>query len=178
MAIIAGKAGTTLIVTLLSLSLSGCGLTQKVADGTVSVTKSLFYRQVKTLHLDIRAREAINTSAGGVPLSVVVRTYQLKDRGNFDSTDYLTLFSRDSDILAGDIIVQKDVWLTPGGAVVVDMPMDDETKFIAVAAMFLDPEQKKNTWRMVLGREELDPDIPCIIEVNNNTLRLLSVRDK
>lgn len=73
MAIIAGKAGYGLIIALFSLSLSGCGLTQRVADGTVSATKSLFYRQIKTLHLDIRAREAINTSAAGIPLSVVVR---------------------------------------------------------------------------------------------------------
>lgn len=79
MAIIAGKAGYGLIIALFSLSLSGCGLTQRVADGTVSATKSLFYRQIKTLHLDIRAREAINTSAAGIPLSVVVRIYQLKD---------------------------------------------------------------------------------------------------
>ncbi|EMX8105366.1 type VI secretion system lipoprotein TssJ, partial [Escherichia coli] len=53
MAIIAGKAGYGLIIALFSLSLSGCGLTQRVADGTVSATKSLFYRQIKTLHLDI-----------------------------------------------------------------------------------------------------------------------------
>ncbi|STM60733.1 putative type VI secretion protein [Escherichia coli] len=93
MAIIAGKAGYGLIIALFSLSLSGCGLTQRVADGTVSATKSLFYRQIKTLHLDIRAREAINTSAAGIPLSVVVRIYQLKDNRSFDSADYQALFT-------------------------------------------------------------------------------------
>lgn len=46
MAITAGKA---LAITLATL-LTGCGLTQKVTDGTVAVTKSIFYRQVKTLH--------------------------------------------------------------------------------------------------------------------------------
>ena len=50
MAITAGNTGSCLAAVMLSLSLSGCGLTQKVTDGTVAVTKSIFYRQVKTLH--------------------------------------------------------------------------------------------------------------------------------
>lgn len=61
MAITAGKA---LAITLATL-LTGCGLTQKVTDGTVAVTKSIFYRQVKTLHLDIQAREGVNNNAKG-----------------------------------------------------------------------------------------------------------------
>ena len=174
MAIIAGKAGYGLIIALFSLSLSGCGLTQRVADGTVSATKSLFYRQIKTLHLDIRAREAINTSAAGIPLSVVVRIYQLKDNRSFDSADYQALFTGDNEILAGDIIAQKDVC----GSVAVDMPLDDAAKFTGVAAMFLEPDQKKNTWRVVLGRDELEPDTPRLIEVSGNTLTLLPVKDK
>ena len=37
--------------------LTGCGLTQTVTDGTVSITKSIFYKKIKTLHLDFtRAR--------------------------------------------------------------------------------------------------------------------------
>lgn len=40
MAITAGKALALSLATLLT----GCGLTQKVTDGTVAVTKSIFYR--------------------------------------------------------------------------------------------------------------------------------------
>lgn len=64
MAITAGKA---LAITLATL-LTGCGLTQKVTDGTVAVTKSIFYRQVKTLHLDIQAREGGIAGNGGANL--------------------------------------------------------------------------------------------------------------
>lgn len=87
-------------------------------------------------------------------------------------------FYGDSEILAGDIIAQKDVWLQPGGSVAVDMPLDDAAKFIGVAAMFLEPDQKKNTWRVVLSRDELEPDTPHLIEVSGNTLTLLAVKDK
>ncbi|EIP2366762.1 type VI secretion system lipoprotein TssJ, partial [Escherichia coli] len=120
----------------------------------------------------------INTSAAGIPLSVVVRIYQLKDNRNFDSADYQALFTGDSEVLAGDIIAQKDVWLQPGGSVAVDMPLDDAAKFTGVAAMFLEPDRKKNTWRVVLSLDELEPDTPRLIEVSGNTLTLLPVKDK
>jgi type VI secretion system protein VasD len=77
MAIIAGKFPLAALAAGITLILAGCGLT-KVTDGTVAVTKSIFYKQIKTLHLDIRAREAVNSNAGGVALSTVVRIYQLK----------------------------------------------------------------------------------------------------
>jgi hypothetical protein len=84
MAITAGKFPLAALAVGITLILAGCGLTQKVTDGTVAVTKSIFYKQIKTLHLDIRAREAVNSNAGGVALSTVVRIYQLKDRKTFD----------------------------------------------------------------------------------------------
>ena len=40
--------------------LTGCGLTQTVTDGTVSITKSIFYRNTKKLHLDFTPCTAIN----------------------------------------------------------------------------------------------------------------------
>lgn len=92
MAIIAGNFPQIALAAGITLILAGCGLTQKVTDGTVAVTKSIFYKQIKTLHLDIRAREAVNSNAGGVALSTVVRIYQLKDRKTFDTTDYPSLF--------------------------------------------------------------------------------------
>src|ERR1051325_3347746 len=84
MATTAGKSTLVALTAGITLMLTGCGLTQSVSDVTVAVTKSIFYKQIKTLHLDLRAREAVNSNAGGVPLSTVVRIYQLKDRKTFD----------------------------------------------------------------------------------------------
>jgi type VI secretion system protein VasD len=38
--------------------LSGCGLTQRVTDGTKEVASAIFYKQIKTLHLDFVSRSA------------------------------------------------------------------------------------------------------------------------
>jgi type VI secretion system protein VasD len=142
MAIIAGKFPLAALVASITLILAGCGLTQSVTDGTVAVTKSIFYKQVKTLHLDIRAREAVNHNAGGVALSTVIRIYQLKDRNTFDSTDYPSLFKADSQAIKADLLTEKDIRLQPGGAVMVDMPLEESAQYVAVA----------NLYRLLTGR--------------------------
>ncbi|MDF3613395.1 type VI secretion system lipoprotein TssJ [Enterobacter hormaechei] len=171
MAITAGK---TLALTLATL-LTGCGLTQKVTDGTVAVTKSIFYRQVKTLHLDIQAREGVNNNAKGASLATVVRIYQLKERKAFDSTDYPSLFASDSQAIKGglvDVVAEKDIRLLPGESVTLDMPMEESAQVVAVAGMFMAPDQVNDTWRITLTRDDLDPDKARVIEVSNNRLTL------
>ncbi len=169
---IAGSTTLWIMASGIALLLAGCGLGQKVTEGTVAVTKSIFYKQVKTLHLDIRAREAVNTNARGEALSTVVRIYQLKERKTFDATDYPSLFADDSQAIKADLLAEKDVRLTPGGAVQVDMPMEEGARYVAVAGMFMSPELANNSWRLVLSLDDLDPDRARIIEAGNNRLTL------
>jgi type VI secretion system protein VasD len=178
MAIIAGKKYGVLLVLTLTVILSGCGLTQKVSDGTVAVTKSIFYKQVKILHLDIQARDAVNNNATGAPLATVVRIYQLKDRKAFDGTDYPSLFADDSEAIKADLVAEKDIRIRPGAAVTLDVPLDEKAQFVAVAGMFLAPDLANNTWRLVLSRDDLDPDKPRQIELNNQGMTLLPLKDK
>lgn len=178
MAITAGKFSQIALAASITLILAGCGLTQKVTDGTVAVTQSIFYKQVKTLHLDVRAREAVNSNAGGVALSTVVRIYQLKDRKIFDSTDYLSLFKADSQAIKADLVAEKDIRLQPGGAVTVDMPMEKDAQYVAVAGMFMSPDPVNNIWRVVLSLDDLDPDKARIIEAGNNHLTLKALKDE
>lgn len=178
MAITAGKTRLTLLMLAMLTTLNGCGLTQTVSDGTVAVTKSIFYKQVKTLHLDITARDAVNNNATGAPLATVVRVYQLKDRKTFDGTDYPSLFAEDSQAIKADLLAEKDVRVRPGAAVSIDVPMEKEAQYVAVAGMFLKPDMANNTWRVVLSRDDLDPDKARQIELNNQGMTLLPLKDK
>jgi type VI secretion system protein VasD len=178
MATTAGKFTLVALTAGITLMLTGCGLTQKVTDGTVAVTKSIFYKQIKTVHLDIRAREAVNSNASGAALSTVVRIYQLKDRKTFDTTDYPSLFKADSQAIKADLVAEKDIRLQPGGAVMVDMPMYESAQYVAVAGMFMSPDQANNTWRVVLSRDELDPDKARVIEAGNNRLTLEALKNE
>jgi type VI secretion system protein VasD len=159
----------------LVLLLSGCGLTQTVTDGTVSATKSLFYKQVKVLHLDFTAREALNTdfheeNSSSEP--VMVRVYQLRDDKAFQKTVYQQLAADGDSTLKDDLLASRNVVVKPGTAVSLDMPMEKDAKFVAVVGLFRHPDMEKDHWRILLTLDDLDPDKPRTIELSNNSLTL------
>ncbi|WP_300005890.1 type VI secretion system lipoprotein TssJ [uncultured Cedecea sp.] len=168
------------ILPLLAFSLAGCGVTQKVSEGTKSAFNAVFYKNIKVLHLDFTAREALNTDAresNSLSESVVIRVYQLKDSKAFDRLVYQQLLQEGEINLKADLLSSRDVILKPGGDVNLDMPMEEKTQFVAVAGMFRHPDLVSNTWKLVIKREELDPDKPRIIEAGNNQLTLQPLKD-
>lgn len=178
MAIIAGRLLYKSMLLVAASMLYGCGLTQTVTEGTLAITRSIFYKQVNTLHLDIRARGAINTNESGVPLATIVRIYQLKDANKFAGANYLSLFTEDSQIIKPYLLAEKDIRIRPGEAITVDMPMEKAAEYVAVAALFIAPDNISNSWRVIIKREDLDADSPRQIELNNHSLTLLPLKDK
>ena len=57
------------------------------------------------------------------------------------------------------------------------MPMDEDAHFVAVVGLFNRPDQKENRWRLVLTRDELDPDTPRTIELGDGWLSLVPVKE-
>lgn len=165
---------------LLPALLVGCGLTQSVSDGTSSAMKSIFYRQVKTLHLDVTAREALNTDGQeNTSLSepLMVRVYQLKDRKIFDKTVYQQLLTQGDDTPGAEILVSRSLVVKPGEDASLDMPLDEKAQFVAVVGLFRQPDMAKNDWKLVLRRDDLDPEKPRVIEAGNNQLTLQPLKD-
>ena len=165
---------------LLAVLLSGCGLAQRTSEGTASTMKAIFYKKITTLHLDITAREALNTDtmeSSHISEPVMVRIYQMKDRKAFDLALYQQLVKDDSGVLKGDLLSQHDVVLKPGADEALNLPMDPEAKSVAVAAFFRQPDDAKQNWRLVIDREALDPDKARIVEAGDNRLTLLPVKE-
>jgi len=165
---------------MLAFSLTGCGVTQSVADGTKSAYTAIFYKKIKVLHLDFTAREALNTDSresNSLSEPVVIRVYQLKDRKAFDKTVYQQLLKDGDTILKADQLATRDVVIKPGGDANLDMPMEEGTQFVAVVGLFRHPDMDDNTWRQVLKREDLDPDKPRILEAGGNHLTLQPLKD-
>jgi len=171
---------TRWLLPVLALSLTGCGVTQSVADGTKSVYTSLFYKKIKSLHLDFTAREALNTDAresNSLSEPVVVRVYQLKDRTAFDKTVYQQLLQGGETVLKDELLASRDVVVKPGGDASLDMPMEEDAQFVAVVGLFRHPDMVNNTWKRVIKRDDLDPDKPRILEAGNNQLTLQPLKD-
>ena len=168
------------LLPVIALNLAGCGLTQSVADGSKSAFNAVFYKKIKVLHLDFTAREALNTDAresNSLSEPVVVRVYQLKDRKTFDKTVYQQLLKDGETYLKADLLASRDVVVKPGGDATLDMPMETEAQFVAVVGLFRHPDMVNNTWKMVIHREDLDPDKPRILEAGNNHLTLQPLKD-
>lgn len=168
------------LLPVLALSLTGCGVTQGVTDGTKSVYTAVFYKSIKVLHLDFTAREALNTDAresNSLSEPVVVRVYQLKDRKAFDKTVYQQLLKDGDTLLKADLLATRDVVVKPGGDANLDMPMEEGAQFVAVVGLFRHPDMVNNTWKQVIKRNDLDPDKSRILEAGNNHLTLQPLKD-
>ncbi|SUJ10185.1 Uncharacterized protein conserved in bacteria [Serratia marcescens] len=80
--------------------------------------------------------------------------------------------------MKADLLASRDVVLKPGGDINLNMPMEEEAQFVALVGLFRHPDMDKNTWKLTMGREELDPDKARVIEAGNNHLTLLPLKDK
>jgi len=171
---------TCWLLPVLAFSLTGCGVTQGVADGSKSAFNAVFYKKIKVLHLDFTAREALNTDSresNSLSEPVVIRVYQLKDRKTFDKTVYQQLLKDGEAILKADLLASRDVVMKPGGDANLNMPMEADAQFVAVVGLFRHPDMVDNTWKLLIGREDLDPDKPRILEAGNNHLTLQPLKD-
>ncbi|MFW0883395.1 type VI secretion system lipoprotein TssJ [Cronobacter dublinensis] len=157
--------------------IAGCGLTQTVKDGTISMAKSVFYKKISTLHLDFAPRAALNVDGDQTPLATMIRIYQLKDRKNVEAADYGTLLQDADTVLKDDLLASRELLIMPNGNVTLDMPMDENAQFVAVVGLFNQPDLKDNRWRLVLTRDDLDPDKPRVIEPGDGWLNLVGRKE-
>ncbi len=110
--------------------------------------------------------------------SVVVRIYQLKDIKTFDRSVYQQLLNDGETTLGADLLATRDVVVKPGGDALLNMPMEEEAKYVAVVGLFRHPDMHTNSWKLTIDREALDPDKARVIEAGNNQLMLLPLKDK
>lgn len=163
----------------LTAMLGGCGLVQSVKDTTTSTTEAIFYKQVKTLHLDLSARTAMNTEAtdmSALSVPTLVRIYQLRDSQLAQNATYDDVVGEGHHVLGADLLDEHAVVVKPGEGGQLDVPLSKDARFVAVVALFRDPDLSSQSWRLMLTRDELDPDRPRVIELGDNrlTLRLLA----
>lgn len=157
----------------LTLSLTGCGLTQSVKKGTSSVTRAIFYPKVDTLHLQLAARSALNSDEAQMPSPVEVRIWPLRNATDFSRASYSALLKQDTATLAASLSGKAvTVRVLPGNITLVDIPLADDVQAVAVAAFFLYPDMQQDNWRLTLSRDNMDADNPTIIELHNRELRI------
>lgn len=168
----------SLMVVALGALLGGCGLTQSVSEATTSTAKSIFYTEVKTLHLDFSGRASANmheSNMTALSVPTMVRVYQLRSEKALERADYDKLLGNDDDVLVGDLLDKRALVVRPEQGAQLNVPLHEEARFVAVVALFRQPEGKADSWRLTLNRDDLDPDRPRVVELGNNQLTLRSL---
>jgi type VI secretion system protein VasD len=166
-----------LAASILMPLLAGCGLTQKVVDGTAATAQAIFYKQVQRLHLDFNGRSAMNTDTeemSGLSVPVLVRVYQLRGSNALERATYDELVSQGERVLRDDLVNEHVVVVKPGEAAQLSTSLQGDARYVAVVALFRSPDVVQDTWRLVLQRDDLDPDQARVIELGDNRLTLRS----
>ena len=152
-----------------------------IAAGFVSlmlvIMVGIVYVKGRSTIINIANTEGVG-SASEVAKNVDTYVQGLENVINNATPFATSLFAGDGQALQADRVAEKDVRLRPGESVTVDMPMETSVQFVAVAAMFIDPDLTQNSWRLVLTRDELDPARPRIIEASQNQLTLHPFKEK
>ncbi|WP_175909556.1 type VI secretion system lipoprotein TssJ [Burkholderia metallica] len=153
------------------LLLSGCGAWQSVSDASSNAYRAVFFKQVKVLDVDLTARAALNPDDAGRPTSVAVRVYQLKDRKLFDAASYEDLLKNDRAVLAQDLQADMSAVVNPGASSSLSQPMQRETAYVAVVALYRVPGAAED-WKRVVEKKKLDPDKPLRLDLTSSRLQM------
>ncbi|GLK89272.1 type VI secretion system lipoprotein TssJ [Pseudomonas turukhanskensis] len=160
---------------LVCLQLTACGLAQTVGDASAATAKALFYKQVNTLHLDFTGRAALNTymtDMNALSVTTLVRVYQLRDSQLMQRAAYESLLDDGSTVLAADLLGEHAVVIKPGEGARLDVPLAEDARFVAVVALFRQPDLRAHSWRLIVPREALHPDRARVVELADNRLVL------
>ena len=90
----------------------------------------------------------LNPDPGGRPSPVVVRVYQLRSPGAFDSADFFALYDNEIATLGQNLITREEFELQPGESREYNTELDLATKYLGVIAAFRDLENAR--WRSLL----------------------------
>jgi type VI secretion system protein VasD len=161
----------------IALLLAGCGAWQATKDTTVGAAEWLFTTQVKTMNVDLDARAAVNETTSGLPLSAVIRLYQLKDSKTFAQLEYVQLQNNDLELLKADLLATKDVVLRPGSSASVSEPMQKEAGYVGVVAFFRTPSSG-GVWKLLIPKKQWKDTDPVRIKVQNNVLTMVGANPK
>lgn len=101
------------------------------------------------LRATITAHAGVNPDITGRASPIVLRIYELKTAASFDHTDFFSLWDREKETLAADLVARDELQLRPGETKTVERAVDADTRVVAVVAAFRDLERA--TWRAAVG---------------------------
>ena len=89
-------------------------------------------KQPTRINVVLSAATDVNPDPSGQALSVVVRIYQLKDKGRLESADYNAILRSDKEALSDDLLERQERVVQPGTQEMLEIqanPMSSEQSY-------------------------------------------------
>lgn len=137
------KRGIVLLCIILMLS--GCGLFGKKEKPPPPPPPPEPTRVV----LEFEAASDINPNSEGRASPLYLRIYQLKAYTVFENADFFSLYDKDDQILARDLVAKEEILLKPNEKRTVFYEVPDDTGAIGLLGLFMDYENTR--WKAVAG---------------------------
>jgi type VI secretion system protein VasD len=102
---------------------------------------------VSQIQLSLGAAADVNPDSKNRPSPIAVRIYALKTATVFESSDFFSLFEKDSATLGQEIVKREELLLRAGETKQLDWSLPPEAKFLAVLGAYRDLEHAR--WRAV-----------------------------
>jgi type VI secretion system protein VasD len=96
----------------------------------------------------LNAGPNLNPDTRGQALSVVVRIYQLKDKGRLELADYNAVWKNEKEALADDLVRRQERVVQPGTQENIEVTADPQAAYIGVVALFRNPAG--DSWRQII----------------------------
>jgi type VI secretion system protein VasD len=98
-------------------------------------------------HAELIVSGDVNPDASGRASPVVVRVYQLRNDGEFNGADFFSVYEKEKETLGASLVSREEYVLAPGESRKLELPLNAETRFIAVVAAFRDIRTAR--WRAI-----------------------------
>jgi type VI secretion system protein VasD len=105
-------------------------------------------KQPTKVNIVLNAAANVNPDARGQALSVVVRIYQLKDKGRLESADYNAIWKSDKETLSDDLLERQERVVQPGTQEMLEIQSNPMANYIGAVALFRNPSG--DSWRKII----------------------------
>ncbi len=128
------------------------------------------------VNIGLHSNENLNPDRKGDPLPVVIRVYQLNDKGAFQSATFNQIWKNDESILGNTLLSRNEIILNPSSKDQVEVDRHADAKYLAVVAIFRNPIERK--WRDLQDisagwvARKLDLSETIQVSLVGNTLRI------
>ncbi len=105
-------------------------------------------KQPAKVAMVLDASSNVNPDASGQPLSVMVRIYQLKDKGRLEAADYNAVLRSEKETLSDDLLDRQERMVQPGTQELLEIQTNPMANYIGAVALFRNPSG--DTWRKII----------------------------